>query len=184
MIPNVEDILIAELERRIVAGVPDTAPGDGNTPETFITTVESRTFVRNVQEQSGLVVFGFVTAEITVIFYSRKRRYDYSALLADFARSPAIRLADGVHAKIEMEKSEAVEGPYLSNDAWLFRATWPVLEIEEERGWENPRIAKVTVGAPDIYPRPEWDQTNEPTGRDLMGRAPWEGGRYATKRQG
>ena len=68
MIPRVEDILIAELERRIVAAVPDTAPGDGLTPETFVTFVEERRIQRNVQEQNNLTVFCMVTAVISAIF--------------------------------------------------------------------------------------------------------------------
>jgi hypothetical protein len=164
MIPRVEDILIAELERRIVAAMPETAPGDGNTPETFITTVEGRTIQRNVQEQSTLTCFAWVTAEISVIFYSQKMRYDYSALIAGFARNPTIKLGEGVFAKVEIEKSEAVEGPYLSNDAWLFTAKYPIVEVEDGQTWEPPNVANVTVGAPDIYPRPEWDSTNDPAG--------------------
>ncbi|MDR1874374.1 MAG: hypothetical protein LBQ90_05075 [Synergistaceae bacterium] len=153
MIPRVEDILIAELERRIVAAMPDTAPGDGTTPETFITVIEERTVTRNVQEQNALTIFAWVTAEIAVIVYSQKRRYDYSPLLADFAGNPMIKLGDGVFAKVEIEKSEAVEGPYLSNDAWLFKATYPIVGVEDGRTWQPPNIANVTVGVQEIYPR-------------------------------
>ena len=164
MIPRVEDVLVAELERRIVAALPETAPGDETTPETFITTVEGRTVVRNVQEQNTLTVFAWVTAEISVIFYSQKQRYDYSALVADFARNPMIQLGEGIFAKVEIEKSEAVEGPYLSNDVWLFTAKYPVVEVEDGQEWQPPKIANVTVGAPDIYPRSEWNKTDEPDG--------------------
>jgi hypothetical protein len=170
VIPRVEDILVAELERRIVAALPETAPGNDQTPETFITTVEGRTVVRNVQEENTLTVFAWVTAEISVIFYSQKTRYDYSALVADFARNPTVKLNDGVFAKVEIEKSEAVEGPYLSNDAWLFTAKYPVVEVEDGQIWEAPNIARVMVGAPDIYPRSEWNKTNEPDGGGRFGR--------------
>ena len=165
MIPNVEDILIAELERRIVAAMPDTAPGDGLTPETFVTTIEERTIKRNVQEQNELTIFCQVTAAISVIFFSQDRRYDYSALMANFARNPTIKLGEGIYAKVEIEQSETVgEGPYLNNDAWLFKTTYPVFEVEDSHAWQTPQIANVTVGAPDIYPRAEWNTTDEPTG--------------------
>lgn len=179
MIPRVEDILIAELERRIVEALPETAPGDGGTPETFITSIEERSVVRNLQEQNTLTILCWVTVEIAVIFYSQKKRYDYSPMLAEFARNSLIRLgSDGqteVHAKVEIKKSEAVEGPYLSNDAWLFVANYPVVRVEEGQTWEEPRIANVTVGVEDIYPPAKWDETNEPRGR-----APLRGNRNGT----
>ena len=166
MIPRIEDRLVDELERRIVAAVPETAPGDGTTPETFITTIESRTVVPNVQEQNNLTIFCNVTAEISVIFYSQKIRYDYSALLADFASHPFVNLGEAC-AKVRIEKSEAVEGPYLSNDAWLFRAEYPVFSVEPGHAWLTPNIASVTVGTPDLYPRALPDTTNEPEAQGL-----------------
>lgn len=48
MISRVEEALVAELERRIAAAMPETTPGDGGTPETFVTSIESRTVVPNV----------------------------------------------------------------------------------------------------------------------------------------
>ena len=177
MIPRVEDILIAELERRIVAAVPDTAPGDGLTPETFVTFVEERRIQRNVQEQNNLTVFCMVTAVISAIFFSQDRRYDYSALMADFARNPAIKLGEGVFAKVEIEQSETVgEGPYLNNDAWMFKATYPVFEIEASHAWQTPQVGNVTVGEPDIYPHEKPDDTNEPRGLDPSG-----GGRFGRR---
>ena len=170
MIPRVEDAFVAELERRIVAAVPETAPGDGATPETFVTTVEGRTVVPCVQEDpDGLTVFCTVRAEISVIFYSQKRRNDYSALLADLCRHPWIDLG-GAWAKVRIERSEAVEGPYLSNDAWLFVAEWPVFEAEPGHGWEEPRIGRTSAGAKDIHPQPRPDLTDEPEGGGRFGR--------------
>ena len=61
MIPRVEDALIAELERRIAAAMPETAPGGADTPETFVLSIESRTVVPNVQEENDLTVFCMVT---------------------------------------------------------------------------------------------------------------------------
>lgn len=163
MIPRVEDALIAELERRIAAAMPETAPGDADTPETFITTIESRTVVPNVQEENDLTVFCMVTAEISVIFYSQKTRCDYSPLLADFCRHPWIDLG-GAWAKVRIERSEAVEGPYLSNDAWLVRAEYPVFEVEPGHAWLDPNIGRVSAGVQDIYPRALPDTTDEPEG--------------------
>lgn len=174
MIPNIEDLLIAELERRIVVAMPETVrtesePGDGETLETFVTTVETRTVTRNVQEQNTCIIFAWVKAEIAVIFYSQKKRYDYSPLVASFALNPAIKLGNEVYAKVEIQKCEAVEGPYLSNDAWLFVATYPVIEVEDGQNWEVPQIVNVTIEAPDIYPRAEQDTTNEPRGFNPTG---------------
>jgi hypothetical protein len=151
MIPRVEDILVAELERRIAVAIPDTRPSEGEEPETFVISIEGRTVTRNAQEQSDLTAYAWVTAEIAVIFFSQKKRYDYSGLMANFARNPMLQLGDRIYAKVEVERSEAVEGPYLSNDAWLFVATYPIVEIEEPQTWEIPRINSVTTGAPDIF---------------------------------
>jgi hypothetical protein len=171
VIPRIEDTLIAELERRIVAAVPDTAPGDGESPETFVTTIESRTIAPNVQEGNDATVYCRVTADISVVFFGQKRRYDFSALLVDFAKRPFIELGDGFAAKVAIERSEAIEGPYLSNDAWLFRIEYPVFSIEPMHGWQQPQVNQPTVGSHDIYPRAEWDRTNEPDGGRRFERA-------------
>ena len=163
MIPRVEDTLVAELERRIAAAMPETAPGGADTPETFVTSIESRTVVPNVQEENDLTVFCMVIAEISVIFYSQKSRCDYSPLLADFCCHPWIDLG-GAWAKVRIERSEAVEGPSLSNDAWLFRAEYPVFEVEPGHAWLTPKIGRVSAGVQDIYPRALPDTTNEPEG--------------------
>ena len=124
MIPNVETLLIAELERRITAAMPETAaaPNDGDgelTPETFVTFFDSRKATRNVQVQSDKTIYCSVEAEIHVVFYSQKLRNDFSALIADFAHDPFIRLAEGVAARVEMNECETVEeGPYLRCDVW------------------------------------------------------------------
>jgi hypothetical protein len=149
VIPRVEDILVTELERRIAAAIPDTRPSDGEEPETFVISIEGRTVTRSVQEQSGLTAYAWVTAEIAVVFFSQKKRYDYSALIADLARNPMIELGETLYARVEIERSEAVEGPYLSNDAWLFTAAYPVVEIEERQVWQRPRIGNVTPRNPD-----------------------------------
>ena len=157
MIPRVEDILIEQLEQRIVTAMPDTQSGSGDEnedesePESFVIYLEERTITRNVQEQNGLTAFAWVRAEIIVVFFSQKKRYDYSALIADFARNPMIHLGGSLYAKVEIERSEAVEGPYLSNDAWLFVAAYPIVEIEDGQTWKIPRIANVTTSAPDIF---------------------------------
>ena len=98
-----------------------------------------------------------------MIFYSQKTRCDYSPLLADFCRHPWIDLG-GVYAKGRIEGSEAAEGPYLSNDAWLFRAEYPVFEVEPGHAWLSPKIGRVSAGVQDIYPRALPDTTNEPEG--------------------
>jgi hypothetical protein len=174
IVPNIEDIVVRELERRIVAAVPDTAPGNGETPETFVSTVESRLVERNMQEQSAphswtapgtgsLTLYAWVTAEVVVIFYSQKRRYDYCRLIADFASDPMVKLTEGVFARVEMRRSESAdnpymhvtEGPYLNSDAWLFEVKYPVIALSPEHEWQPPLIANVTTGAPDIFAKPE-----------------------------
>ena len=57
-----------------------------------------------------------------------------------------------------------MEGPYLSNDAWLFRAEYPVFEVEPGHTWLAPNIGRVSVGVQDIYPRALPDTKDEPEG--------------------
>ena len=162
MIPHVEDILVAELERRICEAMPETAPGVDGEAETFVTTFESRKFTPCIQEQGNITVYGEVEAEISVVLYSHKQRYDYTPLYVSFAKNTHIKLADGISACVSIDKCEAVEGPYLSNDAWLFKATYYIFDIEDVVDYAPPHLGTATTDAPDIYPRPVWDARNEP----------------------
>ncbi len=162
MIPSIETLLVEELERRIVAAMPETAPSEDGEPETFVSTFESRTFKPCVQEQENLVVYGKVEAELSVIFYSQKARNDLTPLYVNFAKHPFLRIADGMLATVEFKKCEAVEGPYLSNDAWLFGLTYYIYETVEVQEWQPPRIGESDASAREIYPRPEPDLRSEP----------------------
>ena len=57
-----------------------------------------------------------------------------------------------------------MEGPYLSNDAWLVRAEYPVFEVKSGHTWLAPNIGRVSAGVQDIYPRALPDTTDEPEG--------------------
>lgn len=161
MIPRVEDLLVSALEARIVAVMPETAPG-AEGAEPFITTIEKRKVTPCVQEQETLRRSCTVDAEISVILYNQKHRYDYSALLADFAVRPWLDLGDGVHAQVAMVESETVEGPYLSQDAWLFKARYGIYDTEAVTDWQSPAIHDVAQGDQDIYPCPVYDGRNDP----------------------
>ena len=161
MIPSIETLLVEELERRIVAAMPETAPSEDGEPETFVTTFESRTFKPCLQEQENLVVYGKVEAELSVIFYTQKTRNDFTRLYVSLAKNPHLH-TDGMAASIEFKKCEAVEGPYLSNDAWLFSVTYFIFETVEVQDWQPPRIDTSDASARDIYPRPEPDLRSEP----------------------
>jgi hypothetical protein len=162
MIPHIEDILIGELERRIVEALPGTAPNPNQEPETFTTTFESRKVVPCIQIQENASIFATVAAEISVVFYSQRERYDYSPLYVSFARNPYIKLAEGVSAAIVMDRCEAVEGPYLSNDAWLVKAEYYIFEVVDGQEWQSPRLGNTGTSAPDLYPRPKPDLRDEP----------------------
>ena len=162
MIPKVEDILVTELERRICEALGDMVASPDLDPESFTTAFETRKFTACIQEQANIVVFGVMESELSVIFYSQKERIDYTALYVSLARNPFIRLADGISAVVGLEKCEAVEGPYLCNDAWLIKARYHIFEIEDGQNHQPPRLGNSTTGAPDLYPRPAWDKRNEP----------------------
>jgi len=165
MILRVEDLITRELERRIVEALPETSPGESGEPETFTTTFESRRFTPCVREQENLVFFGEVEAELSVIIYSRRARYDYSPLYASLARDPYIKLDEGLSAAVAMLRCEAVEGPYLTSDAWLFKVTYPIFGVEAAHVWQPPRLANAQTSAQDVYPRSEPDTRNEPGAR-------------------
>lgn len=161
MIPRIEDAIVETLEARICAAIPETSPGEGNNPETFVTMIETRKFTPCLQEESRYTVFGEVEAEISVVLYSQKRRYDYSALMADFARNPVINVL-GVPVVMTIDRCESVEGPYLTNDAWGIKAKYHIYDIEERQEWREPEIAKEIAHEYDIYPEPRPYQPNEP----------------------
>jgi hypothetical protein len=162
MIPRIEDLLVEELERRIVEAMPETAPGSCREPETFVTTFETRRFTPCIQEQENVRVYGAVQAELSVIFYSQKERCDFTPLYVSFARNPCIQITEGVSVTVKLDRCEAAEGPYLSNDAWLIKAEYYIFEIEDAHEWQPPRAGGSDALAPDIFPRPEPDASDEP----------------------
>lgn len=134
MIPHVETIIRGEIERRIVAALPGTAPSDGTTPETFVITAEERKVTPCVQDQDDVTIFCTVEVVFSVLFYSRKMRYDYSPLLADMAKNPHLALPGPLHARIRWEESVAVdsqEGPHLTCEGWMVRVEYEVFELHE-----------------------------------------------------
>lgn len=162
MIPNIETILIEALERRIVEALPETAPNPEAEPETFVSSFETRKFTPCIQAQETLTIFGEVEAEISVVFYSQKERMDYTPLYVSLAKNRYIKLAEGVFACVRLGKCEAVEGPYLSNDAWIISAKYYVFEIGDGLEWQPPRAGERGTSVPDLYPRPTWDKRDEP----------------------
>lgn len=162
MIPKVEDILVAGLERRICEILGDVVAGTDNEPETFVTTFETRRFTPFRQEETSITIFGEVNAELSVVFYSQKQRIDYSPLYASIASNPFIDLGAGISAFIEIDHCEAAEGPYLSNDAWLIKASYYVFEVDDATGYQPPIIAAAATSEYDVYPTPQPYQPNEP----------------------
>lgn len=161
MIPRIEDAIVDALEKRICAAIPETAPGEGEKPETFVTMIETRKFTPCLQSESSYTVYGEVEAEISVVLYSKKRRYDYSALMADFARNPIVNVL-GVPVVMTVDRCESVEGPFLTNDAWGIKAKYHIYDIEEEQEWREPEIAREIAHEYDIYPKPQPHQPHEP----------------------
>jgi hypothetical protein len=162
MIPMIEDFIIQEIERRVTEAMPETSESDSGDAETFVVSFESRKFTPCLQEQENLTVYGEVSAEISVVFFSQKKRYDYSPLYVSLTKKPFIQLADELAAHISLDRCEAVEGPYLSNDAWLIKAKYYVFETEGACEWQPPRIGTEDVSAPDLYPMQEPDESHAP----------------------
>lgn len=161
MIPRIEDAIIENLERRICAAIPETAPGEGDEPETFVTTIETRKFTTSVQGQGNITIYGEVEAEISVILYSQKRCYDYSALLADFAANPCMSIF-GVPVWLTIDRCEAVEGQHLTNDGWGFKARYYIFEVEDGADWRQPNVGAEFASEYDIYPEPRPYLPHEP----------------------
>ncbi len=160
---RIEDGLIKALEDRIVKTVADTAPSIQDDPETFVVTIESRKFEPNKQEESKGVVYGRVEAEISVCFFSQKTRYDYTAMMADFANNPFLEIPGALPAMISDLTSEtALEGPYLTTDVWGFKAHYFICGTGEDKEWQIPRINGETPRAAEIYPADEPYEPNSP----------------------
>lgn len=163
MIPRVEELLIEALEARIVCTVPETAPSKRDEPETFVTTIESRKFDMCVQEQSNGVIYGSVEAELSVTFFSDKIRYDYSAMMADFARNRFVQIPGTLPAQItEMSSETALEGPYLTTDVWGFKVMYYITGDGADREWQLPEIRTVGVLAKEIFPADKPRDPNSP----------------------
>lgn len=163
MIPRVEELLIDALEARIVCTVPETAPSKRDEPETFVTMIESRKFNMCVQEQSCGVIYGSVEAELSVTFFSDKIRYDYSSMMADFARNPFLQIHKALPAQIlEMQSETALEGPYLTTDVWGFKVLYYITGDGEENEWQIPSINAVTAEAAEIFPEDKPHDPNSP----------------------
>lgn len=163
MIPRVEELLIEALETRIVCTVPETAPSKRDEPETFVTTIESRKFDMCVQEQSSGVIYGSVEAELSVTFFSNKIRYDYSAMMADFARNPFLLIPGALPAQIlEMLSETALEGPYLTTDVWGFKVLYCITGDGEDNEWQIPRINAETAETAEIFPEDKPHDPNSP----------------------
>ena len=58
----------------------------------------------------------------------------------------------------EPNTCETVEGPYLSNDAWIISAKYYVFKIGDGLEWQPPRAGERGTSAPDLYPCPTWDK--------------------------
>lgn len=160
---RIEDGLIKALEERIVSTVADTAPSIQDAPETFVVTIESRKFEPNKQEESRGVIYGRVEAEISVCFFSQKTRYDYSAMMADFANNPYIQIDDSLPAMItDMRSDTAIEGPYLITDVWGFNVHYYISGTGEDKEWQLPQIHGETPNVAEIYPKDEPYDPNAP----------------------
>lgn len=163
MIPRVEELLIEALEARIVRAVPETAPSKRDEPETFVTTIESRKFDMCVQEQSNGVTYGCVEAELSVVFFSDKHRYDYSAMMADFARNRFVQIPGALPAQIlEMLSETALEGPHLTTDVWGFKVLYYITGDGEDKEWQLPRLNAETAEAAEIFPADKPHDPNSP----------------------
>lgn len=161
MIPRIENAIVAALEARICAAIPETAPGAEGEPETFVTTIETRQFTPCVQAGGNYTLYGEVEAEISVVLYSQRARYDYSALMADFAKKPVIHVL-GDQVVMTIDRCESVEGPHLTNDAWSIKVKYHIYDIDESQDWQEPIVGAETMGEYDICPKPQPYQPHEP----------------------
>ncbi|MCQ4765074.1 MULTISPECIES: hypothetical protein [Cloacibacillus] len=160
---RIEDGLIKALEDRIVRTVADTAPSIQDDPETFVVTIESRKFEPNKQVESRGVMYGKVEAEVSVCFFSQKTRYDYSAMMADFANDPFLQIEDALPAMIsDMNSETALEGPYLTTDVWGFQVHYYISGTGEDKEWQLPQIHGETPQAAEIFPIDEPYDPNSP----------------------
>lgn len=163
MIARVEQLVIAELERRIAEALPELGRTESGAPEQVTAHIETRSFIRNVQEQPGLRIFGEVEAIISVEFYSGGQEFvDKSPLIASFMERPYLAVDEATHPVCELADTAMVEGPHLDCDVLVFKVTYPIFERTEPQDWQPPAIHKVTTTPNDIYPRPEPDISDEP----------------------
>ena len=153
MIKRIEELLIEALEARIVRTVPETAPSKHDEPETFVTTIESRNFDMCVHDQSNGAIYGCVEAELSVVFFSDRTRYDYSAMMADFAQNPFLQVTGALPVQIKSMMSEAaLEGPYMTTDVWGFKLVYYITGDGEDKEWQLPEVHGEHPAAEEIFP--------------------------------
>ena len=166
MIPMMERLIIVEMEKRVSDALPELALNtDGNVKQ-ITTYFEKRTCHRNVQEQSGVKFFGHVEALVSVNFKTNGQEFvDKTPLLASFMERPYLAVDGDTHPLCEIVGSEIADGPYLDVDVFVFKVTYPIYDRIDGQEWQPPQLGTATTDAPDIYPRPQWDASNEPEAR-------------------
>lgn len=171
MIPKIEEMLISSLEKRVTETVSGVAPSFSAAPETIVTTIESRKFEMNLQDQGNGLVYGLVEAEISVCFFSDRVRYDYSAMMASFAENPFLEIEGASPAQImRMESESIIDGAYLCQDAWGFMVRYYITGDGFEKEWQVPKINSETAQKYDVYPRDMPYMPHEPkTVLDILG---------------
>ena len=158
MIPKIEEIIKAQIEKRITTALPElaiseAAPVEG-APATVVTRVESRKPERCVQEESGVIRYGQVEATISCTFYNLGQQFvDKTALLVSFMSCPSLQLADGVFANCELDGTELADGPHLDSDVWVFKVKYPLFEYTEEQNWQQPVVNIENPVAAALYPQ-------------------------------
>ena len=109
------------------------------------------------------MIYGSVEAELSVTFFSNKIRYDYSAMMADFARNPFLLIPGALPAQIlEMLSETALEGPYLTTDVWGFKVLYCITGDGEDNEWQIPRINAETAETAEIFPEDKPHDPNSP----------------------
>lgn len=163
MIPAIERMIVEALERRISEALPELDTNKNGAPEQITSHIEKRTCKRNVQEQSGLKLFGKVEALLSVEFYTNGQEFvDKTPLIASFMENPYLTIDGDRHPLCEIEGSEIADGPHLDTDVFVFKVTYEIYDRLDGRVYQSPRLGNIDTDAPDIYPRPTWDGRNEP----------------------
>ena len=115
----IEQTIKTCIESRIAAALPEIPPNEKGKPRSVVIAYAKREPEANVQEQDGLIVYGWIKATISAAFFTTDW-IDKMPLLLNIFRDPLLLITDGMPVYVSFSESEMTEGRNIDVDVLLF----------------------------------------------------------------